>query len=155
MLELAPPASPDPNAHVVLLGRAYLDMVLAGHKRLEARLSSHRIVPFGRVAPGDVLWFRAVGGGYAARAVASDVHSFESLRPADVHRLRCRFGPLVTAPAGFWQARRRARYATFIGLDRVEPVAGGPALAKKPGDRRAWIVLGPAGGLSRAAPIAA
>ena len=55
MLELAPPASPDPNAHVVLLGRAYLDMVLAGHKRLEARLSSHRIVPFGRVATGDVL----------------------------------------------------------------------------------------------------
>lgn len=145
MLESSTPTPPEPIAHVVLLRRAYLDLVLSGHKRTEARLSSHRIVPFGRVSPGDVLWFRAVGGGYEARGVARLVHSFEALRPADIRRLRCRFAPSVTAPAEFWQARRQARYATFIEFDRVEPVAVGPVLDKRPGDRRAWIVLGPVG----------
>lgn len=134
--------------HVVIVREPFASAIAGGRKRVEARLSQARQVPFGVVAPGDVLWFRRAGGGYVARALVRRVTSRSGLTPRGVGALRRRFARRVGAGDEFWSARSQAKYATLVEFERVEPTAQGPIVRKRAGDRRAWLVLGdsPVGG---------
>ena len=129
------------TTHVAILRPHYIDMILDGHKTIEARLSVCRIAPFGMVAAGDELFVRSGALGYLARASIGRVWSFQSLTPGLVRRLRTRFDAGVRGDPAFWQTKRSARYATFIELRSVREVEQGPSLVRKAGDRRAWFVL--------------
>ncbi|MFP4144792.1 MAG: ASCH domain-containing protein [Phycisphaeraceae bacterium] len=125
--------------HVAILQRPYLEMILAGTKRVESRLTRSAAPPFGRVSPGDRLFLKLSGGGFRATAVAGEVHSFRDLTPEGVDELARRFRPSVGGDDDYWQAKRVSRCASFIELEQVEPLAVGPAYEKS--GWRAWHVL--------------
>jgi hypothetical protein len=129
-----------PCDHVAVIHAAYADLILAGTKTMEARLSLNRQPPYGRVRAGDMLWFKASGGPFRARAMAARVEYWQDLRPALITQLRKRHNGAIQGTPEFWAAKRRARIATLIWLCDVFTVADGPAYQHTPGGR-AWYVL--------------
>lgn len=128
--------------HVAILHKQYLDAILDGSKTVESRLSATRSAPFGRVQPGDTIYFKETGGAFRATAVVAGVMSFEDLRPADVRTLARRYGPRIGADAAYWESREDAKYATFLTLRDVSAANAAPSgFVATPGARSAWYVL--------------
>jgi ASC-1-like (ASCH) protein len=129
--------------HVAIVDPRCARDILAGVKTIESRLSLQRRAPFGRVAPGDVIYFKRRSGRFAASARVRRVASFEALTPARVDRLRERFDARVRGGRAYWAAKRASRYATLIWLTRVAPVDTGPEYRGRPGfsPRAAWHTL--------------
>lgn len=128
--------------HVAIVHASYLDLILCGEKSVEARLSLTRQPPYGKVRAGDVVWFKASGGGFGACATVSRARSWQHLDPAGVDRLRAEFDGVIRGSAAFWASKRRARFATLIWLESVRAVDTGPAYRRSAGGR-AWYILSP------------
>lgn len=112
--------------HVALVKKRCLDAILSGDKQVESRLTVARKPPFAVVQPGHVVYFKQSGGPFRARAVVERVEFFESLTPGAVRGLAERFEPVVLGGPEYWNAKERARYASFVWIGAVERVAAGP-----------------------------
>lgn len=125
--------------HVAILKRAYLELILAGRKTVESRLSKVDGPPHGRVQPGERLFFKASGGPFLATALADAVEDHADLAPAGVEALCERWNPAVGGDADYWELKSASRYATFIRLRDIEVLHVGPRY--QPQNMRAWYVL--------------
>ncbi len=125
--------------HVAILKRPYAKAILAGTKTVESRLTRTAMPPFGRIEPGQRLYFKISAGPFVAVARAAQVVSYQGLTPADIEKLRRRFQPTVGGDDAYWQMKRDSRFALFVKLAEVEPIDIGPAY--KPINMRAWHVL--------------
>lgn len=134
--------------HVAIVHRRYLDAILEGRKRVEARLTRARKAPFGVVAPGHRVYLKQAGGPIRGVALVRRVVCVEGLTPEGVRRLRERFEPEVGAGGAFWEGKALARFATFVWLEEVEPADEGPDYRAWRGfhPRSAWISAGRAPG---------
>src|SRR5690349_4668447 len=74
-------------AHLAILREPYLTRVLSGEKTVESRFARVRAAPYGRVAPGDLIWLKRVGGPIAGVARAAEVRLFADLTPQRVDAL--------------------------------------------------------------------
>ncbi|RMH23959.1 MAG: ASCH domain-containing protein [Planctomycetota bacterium] len=127
--------------HLAIVRRPYLDLILAGEKTIESRLTKVRCAPYGRVAPGDVIFFKEPSGPVRARARAGRIREEAGLTPASVERLRRSLNGRILGERGYWDEKREARYACLIWLDTVAPTHDWPATPKMNG--RGWLCLGP------------
>lgn len=127
------------SIHIAILKREYLRMMLSGQKTVESRLAKVRCPPFGRVTPGERLFFKASGGPFMATAIAEAVHDYVDQTPEQIDELYEAWNPAVCGPRGYWQERRNRPFATMIRLRCVEPMDVGPKFAVQ--NMRAWYVL--------------
>ena len=125
-------------AHVAILMKRYIDLILQGHKTIESRLTKTPRTPFGQIEPNDRIYFKCSAGPYMATAVAGEVAFHKGLTPAKVAALRRAHNGAVCGDDAYWQWKRGSRYATFIELRQVEPTDTGPPLAPSRGI--AWFV---------------
>jgi hypothetical protein len=130
--------------HLVILRQPYLDLILAGVKTVESRLSCRRHPAAGRCRPGDVLYLKQAGGDVRARATVARVVEVNDIPPGGVAALAEEWGERVagTGPDDpYWRAKRHARHALFIELANVEPVhIPAAALPRRLPWASAWIV---------------
>lgn len=129
--------------HVAVVKCNYIELILAGKKTAELRLTRSRGAPHGRVVAGDRLYFKQSSGPVRATAVVSRVESFEDLTPELVERLDRDTAETVRGAPEFFAERRDARYASVIHFERVEPCASGPDFAaeRAANPRAAWLIL--------------
>lgn len=128
--------------HVAIVHAGYLDLMLEGLKTAEARLTRHRVLPWGAVGPGDEVYFKQASGPFRAVGVVGEVWSYEALDAAALAGLRRRHGAELCADASFWRLKRAARYATIVRLACVRAWSGVPeGFHRTPGSRAAWFVL--------------
>ncbi|MDX2146482.1 MAG: ASCH domain-containing protein [Planctomycetota bacterium] len=134
---------PQRCVHVAIVHRGYLEAILAGRKRVEARLSQSRCAPFGRVTAGDVVFFKETGGTIRARAIVDRVESYASGCPGEIVRRALLHAAEIAAPRAFWERKHAARYATLVWLRDVRETTSGPDHRSAPGftPRGAWFVL--------------
>lgn len=125
--------------HVAILRRPYVRAVLAGRKTVESRLTKSAVAPYGCVRSGERLFIKVSGGPFMATAVAGRVTCFDALTPGEVATLREQFNALVGGDAGYWQAKRDSRFATFIELCDVMPCEVGPRYGRSA--YKAWHTL--------------
>lgn len=125
--------------HLAILKQPYIDLILAGRKTVECRLTRNACAPFGRVGPGETILIKQSSGPIMALARAARVLSRQNLTHADVERLQRRYNDRICATSQFWQDRRNARYATLVWLEEVRTVPPFPYPRK---GRQAWLVLG-------------
>jgi len=129
------------RAHLAIVERMYVDLIASGVKTIEARLSVQRRAPWGRVGVGDVVFFKPRSGPVALEARVSLVRQYQALTPTKIAQLREAFGDAIAASDAFWDEKRRAVYATLVGLAEVRPVESPPALPPAGHRRNAWCVL--------------
>lgn len=127
------------RAHVAILMPRYLDLILAGEKDIECRLSRTRRAPFEQVSPGDTIHLKQSGAGYRARAIVTHATFIMIDRARDLIELRRDYNARIKAPASYWRDKRGARFASLLTLGSVTPTKIGPEIPRQHG--RAWIVL--------------
>lgn len=123
--------------HVAVLLKPYLDLVLAGQKTVECRLTRQPLAPFEQVEPGERIWFKQSAGPFRATAVAGHVIFEDNLTPAKVARLRRDYNDLICGEAHFWKLKSASRYCTLIWLADVQPIDAGPKI--RPLQGLAWL----------------
>jgi len=117
----------------------YLTRVLSGEKTVESRFLRVRAAPFDRVAPGDLLLLKQVGGPIVAAATAAAVRQFADLTPAHVLELTEAFRDELQLNADFAAHAQAARYAVLVWLANVRRLSLPRPYAKR--DRRGWVVM--------------
>jgi hypothetical protein len=124
--------------HLAVVYGSYLDLILAGRKRIECRVLRRWQAPLGQVAPGDHIWFKRRCGPIEATARVRRVAWYRLDGPAQLELIRRRFGPRICAEPDFWRSNRDGRYVGLIWLSRVRPCQ--PLTIRK-SDRRSWVLL--------------
>jgi hypothetical protein len=127
------------KTHLVIMREPYLARALSGEKTVESRFLRIRAAPFGRVAPGDLLLLKRVGGPVVAEATAAVVREFADLTPNRVQALINTFHEELCLDADFVARAQSARYAVLVWLAGVHPLDMPRSYAKR--DRRGWVVL--------------
>jgi len=125
------------RVHIAILKRYYLDLILAGRKRLECRLTRQARPPFQQIAPGEKVLLKQSAGPIRGQAVVEDILFLENLTPAGVQSICRDYNDRILAAPDFWQSRQNCRYCSLIWLKDVTPLE--PYRIKTPG-MRAWIL---------------
>ncbi|MCS7003400.1 MAG: ASCH domain-containing protein, partial [Dehalococcoidia bacterium] len=107
--------------HLAILQPAPLAAILRGDKTIESRLSVDRRAPWQRVSAGDRLLLKRASGPVVASARAAWVSYHAGLTP-DTASALLRAHPGLCADPAYVAVKRRARYATLIGLTDVRPL---------------------------------
>ena len=127
--------------HVAILFRKYIEMILAGTKTVESRLTITPRPPYRTINPGEVIYFKASSGPFMASAVAAAVEFHDGLTPAKVAGLQKKWNPRVRGDDEYWRWKRNSRYATFIELRGVRAIAPGAGPNIPPSRGPAWFTL--------------
>lgn len=130
--------------HVAVVHKKYADLMLAGDKTAELRLTKNKIVPFGRVHAGDTVYLKVASGPICGRATVAKVESHADLTPAKIRELCSEINDKVQGDSAFWKLKKSARYATIVHLKSVKACSEGPdyAMARAANPRSAWLLLG-------------
>jgi ASC-1-like (ASCH) protein len=135
-------ASQDPflcGVHLAVFSQPYLDLVLAGDKKIESRFSRNRCAPFDEIRKGDIILLKEVSGPVCGIALASRTWFFD-LDNEPIEAIRQQFGGAILANDEFWLQKEESSFATLIELTNptsIEPLA----FDKR--DRRGWVSLRP------------
>ena len=128
-------------AHVAILKKPYIRLILEGRKTVESRLTKTNRPPFGMIQPNDRIYLKCSAGPYMAVAVAGAIDSHDQLTPRKIQAVRRKYDKTVCGHDEYWASKRDSRYATFIELLKVKPTDTGPPLAPSSGP--AWFVCQP------------
>lgn len=127
------------GVHLAIFSQPYLDLVLAGEKKIESRFSRNRCAPFDEVRKGDIILIKEVAGPICGIVLASRIWYFDlDIEPIDT--IRRTYGESIRADDSFWSEKEDSSFATLIELERpsaIEPLD----FAKR--DRRGWVSLRP------------
>ncbi|MBD9627989.1 ASCH domain-containing protein [Ensifer sp. ENS06] len=135
-------ASKDPflcGVHLAVFSQPYLDLVLAGDKKIESRFSRNRCAPFDEIRQGDIILLKEVSGPVCGIALASRIWFFD-LDNEPIEAIRQQYGGAILADDEFWLQKEESSFATLIELTNptsIEPLA----FDKR--DRRGWVSLRP------------
>ncbi len=124
--------------HIAIFRQPFYDFVLNGQKTIESRWSMHKIAPYNKIKVGDTIFIKKTCDKISAKAVASDVKSFE-LTPTIVEQIREKYGKeICTDYFDDWETYLNKRYCTLIWLKDVTRIY--PIDAPK-SHGAGWIVL--------------
>ncbi|NTA18889.1 ASCH domain-containing protein [Agrobacterium tumefaciens] len=127
------------GVHLAIFSQPYLDLVLAGEKKIESRFSRNKCAPFEEVRKGDIILIKEVSGPICGVVLASRIWYFDlDIEPIDA--IRRTYGHSILADDSFWLAKEDSSFATLIELER--PSAIEPLDFEKR-DRRGWVSLRP------------
>jgi len=126
------------NCHLVILKKPYLDAILTGRKKIEARFTKTKRYEFGRVLVGDKLFMKLSSGPVCATVTVAAVKNFQDLTPRQITEIKQRYNNHILGSDEYWQIKSSCGYGFLVwlkGVKAIEPVR----ISKK--DWRAWVVL--------------
>jgi ASC-1-like (ASCH) protein len=126
------------NSHLVILKRPYLDAILTGRKTIESRFMRTSRAPFGKISPGDKLFFKITSGPVCATARVQKVMSFDNLTQKRLRQIRRTYNDRIIAHDQYWTDKSNCKRGVLIWLDHIKPIE--PVWIDKK-DWRAWVVL--------------
>ena len=66
--------------HIAIMNKSFGDLIakiLSREKKIESRWSKNRVAPWGKVQPGDTIYFKNSGGPVIAMAEVEKIRQFE------------------------------------------------------------------------------
>jgi len=127
-----------PQAHLAILKKRYLDLILSGEKTVESRFMRRAIAPMGKICKGDVVFLKESAGAVVATARAGIVKEFRDLEPEKIAKIRLEYNRFICGETEFWVSVADKKYAMLVELCDVKAIE--PVRIKKK-DWRAWVVL--------------
>ena len=128
------------NSHLVILRKPYLDAILAGRKTIELRLTKTKRSPFGKIAPGNKLFFKITSGPVSATARVKKIKQFDNLTPSRIDKLKLSYNAQILGTDKYWQQKSDSKYAVLVWFDKIKTI---PPIQINKKDWRAWVVLTP------------
>jgi ASC-1-like (ASCH) protein len=125
--------------HIAVLLKPYLDLVLAGEKSVECRLTVQARDPYQRIEAGERIYFKQSAGPYGAMAIAEHVLCEDNLTPKRVSEIKRDYNHLIRGEGQFWKWKRNSRFCTLVWLKDVQPTSTGPQV--RPLQGVAWLCM--------------
>lgn len=131
--------------HLAILHKGVIDAILSGQKTVESRFSEKKVVPFGAISVGDLVFMKEPGGDIIGQFRVRKVFSYEGLTEKDVTKIFADLGKEISwgnpeEEAAFLTQKKTARFGTLIFIGESERLITSPVIFKKT-DRRPWVVL--------------
>jgi len=126
------------NYHLVILKKPYLDAILTGRKKIEARFTRTKRYEFGQVLAGDKLFLKLSSGPVCATAIVSAVKNFGNLTPEQIVEIKKRCNQDIVGDDKYWESKANCRFGFLVWLKDVKMIDS-VRIDKK--DWRAWVVL--------------
>lgn len=114
--------------HLAIMNPSWglLPKVVSGEKSIESRWSQKRTAPYGKVAAGDVVYFKDSGAQVTAKAEVAEVISYEHLTPTRVGEIVAEYGTRIGIPIegqeAFLKLVADKKYCTLMFLKNATAI---------------------------------
>ena len=125
------------TVHVAVMVEPFLSMVFAGTKTIESRFSKHRIAPYQKIKPGDVVLLKKSSGPIVGSFIAKEVNFF-TINPQALEEIKEKYSAHIGADTAFWELQKSKGYATLIAISQLHKLP--PKVFPKK-DPRGWVML--------------
>lgn len=131
--------------HLAIMPNIVIDAILSGKKTIESRFSKHKIVPFGVISVGDLVYLKPPGEDVVGQFRVNKVFYFAGLSKADFEAIFAQYGEKILSgdPAfdkQFRVAHQDCHYGSLIFIKDPERFLTSPIKIKK-SDQRGWAVI--------------
>ncbi|MBI2599667.1 hypothetical protein HYW43_01975 [Candidatus Daviesbacteria bacterium] len=127
--------------HLAIFKGTGAEKILSGEKTIESRFSKAKLVPFGLISAGDLVYIKPSGKDIIGQFRVKKVIFFDGLEASDLVDLEEQYGKGIAADESYWKTNKGAKYATLIFIGNSNRFITSPIkLTKK--DLRGWVVLG-------------
>ena len=133
--------------HIAIMQKTWglTEKIATGHKTIESRWYNIKYPPWGKITPGDTIYFKNTGQPITIRAQATKILTFANLTPQQVHALLQQYGPACGIEPDqlptYYHRFQHKRYAILIFLtnpQRIAPINIDTASFSK---RASWICI--------------
>ena len=138
-----------PHTHIAIMRRSWglTQKLLSGEKTIESRWYMNRYIPWNRISPNDIIYFKDSGQPITLKAQVKKVLQFADLTPQKVRHILSKYAKadgLGTQPTK-WQPYlkrfRNKKYCLLIFLKNVKQIT--PFLINKTGfgAMASWLIV--------------
>lgn len=133
--------------HVAIMRPAWglLPKILSGEKIIESRWYKNKSAPWGKINPGDTIYFKDSGKQVTLKAKVKKVLTFENLTTNEVSDILEKYGKEDGIPKEqinfYFDLFKNKNYCLLIYLDKVQKVKPFDINKKGFGAMAAWICL--------------
>ncbi|EKD56193.1 MAG: hypothetical protein ACD_58C00273G0005 [uncultured bacterium] len=125
--------------HLAIFVGNYIEKILSGEKTVEGRFSIDRILPYGIVKKGDIIFLKQSGGMIIGEFEVDNVLYYEGLNAEAIGKIRREYNQELCTEDGFWQVKANSHYVSLIFIKNPKKYLA--PLRSKKHDRRGWVVL--------------
>lgn len=126
--------------HLAIMNKTTIEAILNGKKTVETRFSQHKIVPFGVISRGDLVYIKPPGEEVIGQFRVKKVFFFDGLDLSDLNYLSNLYGKELAVEKKYWEKHKNACYGTLIFIGDSERFITSPIKIKK-SDQRGWMML--------------
>jgi ASC-1-like (ASCH) protein len=129
--------------HVAIMKKSWglISKILSGEKTIESRWYQTKRAPWGKINPGDQVFFKNAGEPVVAKAVVWDIMQFEISNVAEAEKIVRKYGKgicLVNTDVKTWG--KIPKYCILVFLNNPEEIKNKFGINKKGfGIGAAWI----------------
>lgn len=127
------------KAHLAVLYKYYLDLILEGKKTIEARFLKIKCPPYEKVSKGDKIILKETGRPIRGEAIVKDVKYYNNLTPQKILEIVHIYQDELMIKDDYLNLKINSNYLTLIFLGNIKKVEMPLPIVKK--DRRGWVVL--------------
>ena len=137
--------------HVAIMKKSWglLPKILTGEKKIESRWYKHKCEAWGKVKPGDTVYFKDSGEPITVKAKVAKVLEFADLKPVQIKAILAKWGGNPPAGGGmaiadleyFYNWAKEKKYCVLIFLENSVKVKPFQINKKGFGMNRAWLTV--------------
>jgi ASC-1-like (ASCH) protein len=131
--------------HIAFMQKSWelTEKIATGQKTIESRWYNVKYTPWGKIAPGDVIYFKDSGEPIRLRAQVAKIHTYTDLIPLQVWALLEEYGKDCgiepdQIPA-YYARFQHKRYAMFLFLKNPQRIAPFEINKAGFGKKASWI----------------
>lgn len=131
--------------HVAIMKKRWnmIPKIVSGEKTVESRWYKNKSAPWGKIAPGDTIYFKNSGEKVIARAKVSRVLQFSLESQKEAQSVVEKYGKKIgLAKIGQYVAKKCPRYCILVFLEKAKLVSKPFTIDKRGfGSAAAWITV--------------
>lgn len=131
--------------HIAFMRKSWglTEKIATGQKTIESRWYNVKYPPWGKIAPGDAIYFKESGEPIRLRAQVAKIHTYTDLVPQQVHALLEEYGEACGIEPeqmpDYYARFQHKRYAIFIFLKNPQRIAPFEISKAGFGKKASWI----------------
>lgn len=127
--------------HVAYMKKSWemIPKILAGEKTIESRWYKTKRMPWGKIRPGDTIYFKNSGEPVTAKAKVAKVLQFSDLSVGKIREILEKYGLEVGVDSSFFETVKDKKYCLLIFITNTRKIRPFSVSKKGFGAMTAWL----------------
>lgn len=125
--------------HLAIFRGDAIEQIFGGKKRVDARFSQKKVLPFGLVSRGDIVLMKKPGQKILGQFEVDRVLYWDHPTAEEIAMIRKKYGQTLGLSENFWLTKNNINYLSLIFIGTVSPFLVSPKIEKR--DLRGWMIL--------------